>query len=179
MFNDALKYRKSLWPADGGCSSSDGRITGQFPSDLFHGRADTLGHAAIAKLGGPILARLVVVSNWVSVPNGDGAKRAGGLEVALRPATERNGGVWFRVERQGRSTLRRRDAHELSPVERRLAGPQRTTVAPILYGGQLSPPPCSLASEDYSQPAAADLARQCISPNARDGQFQSVGVGIF
>jgi trehalose 6-phosphate synthase len=41
------------------------------------------------------LARLVLVSNRVSVPNGDGAKRAGGLEVALRPALERNGGVWF------------------------------------------------------------------------------------
>jgi trehalose 6-phosphate synthase len=41
------------------------------------------------------LARLVLVSNRVSVPSGDGAKRAGGLEVALRPALERNGGVWF------------------------------------------------------------------------------------
>jgi trehalose 6-phosphate synthase len=41
------------------------------------------------------LARLVVVSNRVSIPNGDRAKRAGGLEVALRPALERNGGVWF------------------------------------------------------------------------------------
>jgi trehalose 6-phosphate synthase len=41
------------------------------------------------------VARLVVVSNRVSVPNGDSAKRAGGLEVALRPALERNGGVWF------------------------------------------------------------------------------------
>jgi len=41
------------------------------------------------------LARLVVVSNRVSVPTGEGAKRAGGLEVALRPALQRNGGVWF------------------------------------------------------------------------------------
>ena len=41
------------------------------------------------------MARIVVVSNRVSVPSGDGAKRAGGLEVALRPALERNGGVWF------------------------------------------------------------------------------------
>jgi trehalose 6-phosphate synthase len=48
-----------------------------------------------ASLGGTILARLVVVSNRVSVPNRDGAKRAGGLEVALRPALERNGGIWF------------------------------------------------------------------------------------
>ena len=41
------------------------------------------------------LARLVVVSNRVSVPSGDGVKRAGGLEVALRPALQRNGGVWL------------------------------------------------------------------------------------
>ena len=41
------------------------------------------------------MARLVVVSNRVSVPSGDSAKRAGGLEVALRPALERDGGVWF------------------------------------------------------------------------------------
>jgi trehalose 6-phosphate synthase len=41
------------------------------------------------------LARLVVVSNRVSVPSGDGAKRAGGLEVALRPALHRNGGIWL------------------------------------------------------------------------------------
>jgi trehalose 6-phosphate synthase len=40
------------------------------------------------------VARLVVVSNRVSVP-GDSAKRAGGLEVALRPALQRNGGVWL------------------------------------------------------------------------------------
>jgi trehalose 6-phosphate synthase len=41
------------------------------------------------------LARLVVVSNRVSIPSGDSAKRAGGLEVALRPPLERHGGVWF------------------------------------------------------------------------------------
>src|SRR5258708_40343226 len=42
-----------------------------------------------------ILARLAVVSNRVSVPAGDGAARAGGLEVALRPALQHNGGVWL------------------------------------------------------------------------------------
>jgi trehalose 6-phosphate synthase len=35
----------------------------------------------------------VVVSNRVSIP--DGINRAGGLEVALRPALEHRGGVWF------------------------------------------------------------------------------------
>ena len=42
-----------------------------------------------------MVPRLAVVSNRVSVPTGDGAKRAGGLEVALRPALQRNGGVWI------------------------------------------------------------------------------------
>jgi trehalose 6-phosphate synthase len=37
----------------------------------------------------------VVVSNRVSVPSGDGAKRAGWLEVSLRPALQLNGGVWL------------------------------------------------------------------------------------
>ena len=41
------------------------------------------------------MPRLAVVSNRVSVPAGDGAKRAGGLEVALRPALQHNGGIWM------------------------------------------------------------------------------------
>jgi trehalose 6-phosphate synthase len=39
------------------------------------------------------LARLVVVSNRVGVP--DGSARAGGLEVAIRAALKRRGGLWF------------------------------------------------------------------------------------
>jgi trehalose 6-phosphate synthase len=39
------------------------------------------------------LARLVVVSNRVGIP--DGGTRAGGLEVSLRPALKKRGGVWF------------------------------------------------------------------------------------
>ena len=39
------------------------------------------------------LPRLVVVSNRVGVP--DRGARAGGLEVAIRPALRRHGGVWF------------------------------------------------------------------------------------
>jgi trehalose 6-phosphate synthase len=40
------------------------------------------------------MARLVVVSNRVSIPD-DGTKRAGGLEVVLRSALQHKGGVWF------------------------------------------------------------------------------------
>ena len=39
------------------------------------------------------MARLVVVSNRVGVP--DGSARAGGLEVAIRAALRRRGGIWF------------------------------------------------------------------------------------
>jgi len=39
------------------------------------------------------LARLVVVSNRVGVP--DRSARAGGLEVAIRPTLRRRGGLWF------------------------------------------------------------------------------------
>jgi len=39
------------------------------------------------------LARLVVVSNRVGIP--DSGARAGGLEVSIRPALKKRGGVWF------------------------------------------------------------------------------------
>ncbi|MBI4365658.1 MAG: trehalose-6-phosphate synthase [Deltaproteobacteria bacterium] len=39
------------------------------------------------------MARLVVVSNRVGIP--DSGARAGGLEVSIRPALRRRGGVWF------------------------------------------------------------------------------------
>ena len=39
------------------------------------------------------MARLVVVSNRVAVP--DRGTRAGGLEVAIRPSLKRHGGLWF------------------------------------------------------------------------------------
>ena len=95
MFNDALRYRNRYGLLAEDIHPRTGELWGNFPSDLLHGRVDTHRDAAVAQLGGPILARIVVVSNRVSVPSGDSAKRAGGLEVALRPALERNGGVWF------------------------------------------------------------------------------------
>ena len=39
------------------------------------------------------MPRLVVVSNRVGIP--DRNARAGGLEVAIRPALRKQGGVWF------------------------------------------------------------------------------------
>jgi trehalose 6-phosphate synthase len=46
-----------------------------------------------AERGRSVVARLVVVSNRVGVP--DGSARAGGLEVAIRAALRRRGGLWF------------------------------------------------------------------------------------
>ncbi len=39
------------------------------------------------------MARLVVISNRVGIP--DGGQRAGGLEVSIRPALKKRGGLWF------------------------------------------------------------------------------------
>ena len=60
---------------------------------MFH-QAD-LAHAGFGGRWGRIgnLPRLVVVSNRVGIP--DGGARAGGLEVAIRPALKRRGGIWF------------------------------------------------------------------------------------
>jgi trehalose 6-phosphate synthase len=56
-------------------------------------RADSGRDQVVAYLWRQILARLVVVSNRVGVP--DSGARAGGLEVAIRPALRKRGGVWF------------------------------------------------------------------------------------
>jgi trehalose 6-phosphate synthase len=41
------------------------------------------------------MMRLIVVSNRVSAPDGEGKAAAGGLAVALRAALQRHGGIWF------------------------------------------------------------------------------------
>ena len=49
---------QSLRPAVGRCRSADRRALGQFPADLFDGGTHSLGDAPVAKLGGPLLARV-------------------------------------------------------------------------------------------------------------------------
>jgi trehalose 6-phosphate synthase len=44
-------------------------------------------------MGGPILARLIVVSNRVALPTRDA--QAGGLAVAMRAVLKRHAGIWF------------------------------------------------------------------------------------
>jgi trehalose 6-phosphate synthase len=51
--------------------------------------------AAVEKGGEGRVARLVIVSNRVSIPSGRGAAKAGGLAVALQEALQAEGGLWF------------------------------------------------------------------------------------
>ncbi len=57
------------------------------------------------------MARIVVVSNRVAVPNKDGDAHAGGLAVALRSYLKRGNGIWFgwsgRVVAKGEEALRK------------------------------------------------------------------------
>jgi trehalose 6-phosphate synthase len=46
-------------------------------------------------MGGSLLARLILVSNRVTVPRDGGRARAGGLEVALAPILKSTQSVWF------------------------------------------------------------------------------------
>jgi trehalose 6-phosphate synthase len=62
---------------------------GRFPKGKF----EPQGKLFETERGSPEVPRLVVVSNRVGVP--DGNARAGGLEVAIRPALRRLGGIWF------------------------------------------------------------------------------------
>ncbi len=60
---------------------------------LAKGKFEPHGKTVESEPARPRGPRLVVVSNRVGVP--DGNARAGGLEVAIRPALRRRGGVWF------------------------------------------------------------------------------------
>jgi trehalose 6-phosphate synthase len=54
------------------------------------------GHEAdVTEPGGSKSGRVIVVSNRVGLPSGDGKARAGGLEVVMRSFIKRNRGVWF------------------------------------------------------------------------------------
>src|SRR5688500_17752286 len=94
-FRRCVGISQSLWLAVRGHRSPDRDFVGKFSSDLLDGRADLVGDAVVTKLGGPILARLIVVSNRVAIPNRDGNHQAGGLAVAVRSLLKRHEGLWF------------------------------------------------------------------------------------
>jgi trehalose 6-phosphate synthase len=62
------------------------------------------------------LARLVVVSNRVAIPDGKGGGRAGGLEVAVKAALRHREGVWFgwsgKIARRGEASETSTVTHE-------------------------------------------------------------------
>ncbi len=95
MFVDALKLRNSYGLMSEDVHPATQGTVGQFSADLFDGGHHPERDPAVAKLGGPVLARLVVVSNRVAVPDGKGGGRAGGLEVAVKAALRHREGVWF------------------------------------------------------------------------------------
>jgi trehalose 6-phosphate synthase len=68
---------------------------GEFSADLFDGGVDFDRNAAVSQLGGPVLARLIVVSNRVVIPTRGGTNQAGGLAVAMRSLLKRHTGIWF------------------------------------------------------------------------------------
>jgi trehalose 6-phosphate synthase len=77
------------------------------------------------------LARLVIVSNRVTVPGRDGGSRAGGLAVAIHPVLRRHPGIWFGWSGQ-------------------VAGGARVTAKTIEHGQQ-SYVVIDLTEEDYQE----------------------------
>ena len=95
LFVDALAYRNRYGLLSEDIDPQTGDLVGELSADLFDGGPDPDGDALVAKLGGSILARLIVVSNRVAIPSRDGTNQAGGLAVAVRSLLKRNSGLWF------------------------------------------------------------------------------------
>ena len=103
LFVDALGHRNRYGLLSEDIHPQTGRAVGKFPANLFDGGIDPDGHAPVSKLGGSVLARLILVSNRVPVPAGEGQRprrRARGrLALGLQAPSRRV----VRMERQGRS----------------------------------------------------------------------------
>ena len=66
---------------------------GEFSADVFDGGFDPDGDASVQDLGGTVLARVIVVSNRVAIPE-RGGNLAGGLAVSIRSVLKTNPSVW-------------------------------------------------------------------------------------
>src|ERR1700726_3323287 len=95
LFVDALAYRNRYGLLSEDIDPETGTLWGNFPQTYSMAGLILTANAALAKLGGSILARLIVVSNRVAVPSRDGSNQAGGLAVAVRSLLKRHGGLWF------------------------------------------------------------------------------------
>ena len=92
-FDDALALRNHYGLFAEDIHPRTGEAVGQFPPDLFHGGADPQRHAAFAKLGGALLARIFIISNRVAMPQS--GVHAGGLEVVLKATLKNHPCVWL------------------------------------------------------------------------------------
>ena len=92
---DALAYRNRYGLLSEDIDPETGTLWGNFPQTYSMAGLILTANAALAKLGGSILARLIVVSNRVAVPSRDGGNLAGGLAVAVRSLLKRHEGLWF------------------------------------------------------------------------------------
>ena len=102
LFVDALAYRNRYGLLSEDIDPQTGVLVGQFSADLLDGGAHLDGHAIVAKLGGSILARLIVVSNRVAIPSSEGANAGGRLGGcgAFAAQAQRRSLVW--LERDSR-----------------------------------------------------------------------------
>ncbi len=94
MFVDALKLRNRYGLLSEDVHPTSGALWGNFPQTYSMAGLILTAMKLSTQLGGPLLARLVVVSNRVAVPD-EGSVRAGGLEVAVKAALKRMEGTWF------------------------------------------------------------------------------------
>ena len=94
--------------------SGDRRSLEQFTADLFRSGLSPDTVVDVAKPGGSESGRVIVVSNRVGLPSGDGKARAGGLEVVMRSFIKRNHGIWFGWSGQ----IAQRDEENVRTVER-------------------------------------------------------------
>src|SRR3974390_3164606 len=86
---------ESFWPFVRRYRSTTRGVVGQLSADLFDGGTDPDRNASVAKLGGSVLGRLIVVSNRVALPSRDGGAQAGGLAIPIRAVLGHRPGVWF------------------------------------------------------------------------------------
>ena len=97
---DVLAHRNRYGLLSEDIDPQTGELWGNFPQTYSMVGPDPDGDAAVAKLGGPILARLIVVSNRVATPERDGSAPAASRSRSRRSASMRRRLV--RLERRGR-----------------------------------------------------------------------------
>ena len=114
MFVDALELRNRYGLMSEDVHPATGKLWGNFPQTYSMVGIDPERNPAVAKLGGPVLARLVVVSNRVAVPDGKPAGVPAGSKSPFRPALRSSGGVWFGWSGTRR---RRRQPRETNTIE--------------------------------------------------------------